>query len=61
MDIKEFYKKLKQHCEQQSGGNGENCKQCCFRGFCYTPPINLSEICVEQTLNLLERFQHRAD
>lgn len=57
MEVKEFYQKLKKHCQQQSKGKGENCRQCCFRAFCFTPPISLSESLFDQTLNLLEKFQ----
>ncbi len=61
MNIKEFYQKLKKHCQQQSKGNGENCKQCCFRKFCFTPPISLSDDFVAQIQENLEELQLAED
>ena len=61
MEVTDFYKKLKQHCQQQSKGNGENCRQCRFRKFCFTPPINLSDNFVAQTQKSLEELQSEED
>lgn len=57
MDVIEFFRKLKQHCKQFSNGNGERCEQCCFRDLCFTPPINLSDTLVAQSLKRLEEAQ----
>lgn len=57
MEVIEFFAKLKQHCKWQSKGNGENCRQCRFRKFCFTPPINLSDNLVAQTLTNLEALR----
>ena len=50
MEVIEFYRRLRKHCRQQTKGNGEHCQQCKFRMFCYTPPINLSDVFINQTL-----------
>lgn len=54
MDVTEFYQALKRHCQWQSKGNGENCRQCRFREFCFTPPIDLSSELVAQIQKDLE-------
>lgn len=55
MEVIEFYRRLRKHCTQQTNGNGENCQQCKFRMFCYTPPINLSDVVINQMAEDLVR------
>lgn len=55
MEVKEFFGNLKKHCRDFSMGNGEMCRQCKFRSFCFTPPINLSDDLVVQTQRLAEK------
>ena len=57
MDVLEFFRKLKQHCEQFSGGDGNRCEQCSFRELCFTPPITLTDEIVARSLERLAEFQ----
>lgn len=43
-----FLEKLKQHCADVEA----DCERCCFRGFCFCPPINY-------TAELLESVELR--
>ncbi len=62
MDIKDFFSKLKQHCTDEHEKNDKcNCEQCCYRKFCYTPPINLTESLIAQTLQNLGKVQPASD
>lgn len=61
MEVTEFFKKLKQHCKWHSKGNGENCRQCCYKEFCFTPPISLSDKIVRQTVDHLAQSQSGED
>lgn len=38
MEVKEFFEKLKQHCEK----NGI-CEQCCLRLFCHLAPTAIND------------------
>lgn len=39
MEVKEFFTKLKQHCEK----NNKNCEQCCLRVFCFLAPPSIND------------------
>lgn len=45
----EFYRALKQYCRDKQG----NCKECCFRLYCYTPPGERSDDMMNQVIQYL--------
>jgi len=60
LDVKDFFSKLKQHCTDKHEKNGKcNCERCRYRKFCYTPPINMAESLIAQTLQNLKNTTGR--
>ncbi len=63
MEVKEFFDKLKQHCTHmdktyfQAPFYYEACVRCCYREFCFTPPVSLSDGLLDQALKNLEKVQ----
>lgn len=49
MNIKEFHKKLKQHCDKLNG----DCTQCCFVDYCYSQARDIYDDFLEEITHLL--------
>lgn len=49
MDIFEFHRKMKQHCDRRSG----NCSQCCFLDYCYSSKMDIYDDFLADVLSAL--------
>lgn len=49
MDIYEFHRKMKQHCDKLFG----NCSQCCFLDYCYSSKMDIRDEFLAQVVTAL--------
>ena len=55
MEVKEFFKRLGQHCAKEAVKRDRcSCEQCCYRTFCYTPPCAMLGNMVDTVQRLLK-------
>ena len=49
MNIYEFHRKMKQHCDNRSG----NCSQCCFIDYCYSSKMDIRDDFLSKIISTL--------
>ena len=57
VEVKEFFGKLKQHCEEMANKEKEPCHKCRFNDFCYTAPVDQTDGLLERALENLEKVR----
>lgn len=54
MEVREFFKRLQEHCSYEAKMRKIPCMKCKYRDFCYTTPTRLTDELLTETLEKME-------